>query len=323
MKKLAYTLALGISLSFGKPVLDSFEGVKKFPFITYKEAWTGTPAQVKEIAVPNVVVVYGKDEDPDIVAKAGSIAFYLGQWSQGIGLTPKAVKSGRIPKVLVSDTELKGVKGKNLIVVGMNNALVKELGVTFDKPTLKVLDYKGRKVLIVGGKNKEQVLKSADFLAERVISFKAGAYRTFFSFVKLRGLIEKGQFIAAVKLIENPEGLSACGRNMSLAAPMMAKFKPEVKKVVKKRNGIMYKKLKEALLEGDKEKAVALWREAMFTCYQCHQGIKIPKLRKFKPLELIHSKHQRIAADFGLVKETKAGKDCSACHTGRTNYQGY
>ncbi len=321
MRKVLLSIMLGASLTLAKPVLDSFEGVKKFPFITYRDVWTGTPAQAKDVSVPNVVVVYGKEESNNVVAKAGSVAFFLGQWVSSVGLTPKMVKEGKLPKLLVSDKELSSVKGKNLIVVGIKNKVVEELKLKFDKPTLKVVNYAGAKALIVGGKNEKQVIEAASFLANRVIGFKAGAYRTFFSFVKLRGLIEKGQFDAAVRLIEDPDGLSACGRNMSLAAPMMAKFKPEVKKVVKRRNAIMYKELKEALKKGNKEKAVALWKEAMFACYRCHQGIGIPKLRKFKPSELIHSKHQRIAASFGLVK--KGGKDCSACHTGKTQHVGY
>ena len=323
MRKVILTALLGVSSTFAMPLMDSFEEVKRFPYITYKEVWTGTPAQSEDVSVPNVQVVYGRDEDREVIAKAANIAFYLGQWTQSAGLTPKAVKKAQLPSFLVSDTNLKELKGKNLIVVGTKNRIVKELKLSFNKPTLKVVRYKGAKVLVVGGKNREQVLKAVSFLADRVISFKAGAYKTFFSFVKLRGLIEKEQFTAAIDLIENPEGLSACGRNMSLAAPMMAKFKPDIKKVVKKRNRIMYKELKEALIDGDKERAVKLWKEAMFTCYQCHQGIGIPKVRKFKPLGLLHSKHQRIAEGFGLVRNLANGKDCSACHTGDTQYRGY
>jgi hypothetical protein len=53
----------------------------------------------------------------------------------------------------------------------------------------------------------------------------------------------------------------------------------------------------------------------MLTCYQCHQGIGIPQVRRFKPVEEIHAKHQRIAEGFGL--------SCTACHAGQTQIRGY
>jgi len=159
------------------------------------------------------------------------------------------------------------------------------------------------------------VVKAGRFLASKVIGFKAGAYRTFFSFVKLRGLIEKGNYDAAISLIEDPSGLSACGKNMSLAAPMMLRFPPEVKRIVKKRNSIMYTKLVEVLKEGKGEEAKRLWREAMKTCYMCHQGLGIERLRRFIPNPEIHSRHQRIARSFGL--------NCTACHRGATEIRGY
>jgi len=178
-------------------------------------------------------------------------------------------------------------------------------GVKFRGPTLKVVELKGRKILIVGGRNTTEVKVAARFLANRIIGFKAGAYRTFFSFVKLRGMIEKGEFTSALDLIRDPAGLSACGKNMSLAAPMMLRFPPEVKKIVKKRNRILYRDLPQAL--------------GMVTCYQCHQGLGVERLRKFTPNPEIHSKHQRIARRFGLVRNG----DCTACHRGRTEIRGY
>ncbi len=319
-------LLLILLASFGmvlaKPILDSFEEVKRFPFITYKPAWTGTPAQSEEVAVPNVVITYGKNEDKSVVASASQIAYYLGQWTDDMGLTPKMVKEGKLPSLILPWTKALE-SGKNLIVVGTNNPLVKELGLTFKGPTLKVIEWKGRKVLIVGGRNTQEVLKASGFLAHRVVGFKAGAYKTFFSFVKLRGLIEHENYTAAIDLIRDSSGLSACGKNMSLAAPMMAKFPPEVKKVVKKRNRIMYVELVKALEAKDKDKAVNLWKEAMFTCYQCHQGINIKRLRKFVPNPEIHSKHQRIAQSFGLVKKVNGQVSCTACHSGKTEHRGY
>jgi len=304
-------LLLSVSVLFGKPILDTFADVKRFPFVTYKESWTGTPAQAQEVTVPNVVISYGVNEKGEVIASASQIAYFLGQWTEDIGITPKMVRKGKIPSVIMPLP--KALKtGKHIILLGTNNVIVKNLGLTFSGPTLKVVEWKGRKVLIVGGRNTKEVLIAANFLANRVIGFKAGAYKTFFSFVKLRGLIEHGNYTAAIHLIKDPSGLSACGKNMSLAAPMMLKFPPEVKKIVKKRNRIMYVELVKALKAKDKNRARNLWKSAMLTCYQCHQGLGIKRLRKFVPNPEIHSRHQRIAMSFGLVRKTEKGFNCSA-----------
>jgi len=315
-------LLLFIYTAFAKPILDTPAEVKRFPFVTYKKVWTGTPAQVKEATVPAVVITYGNKESKAIVASAAQTAYFLGQWTEDMGIDPKSVRKGHIPSII--EPFGRAIKGsKNLIVIGTKNRIVRKLGLKFKGPTLKVVEWGGRKVLIVGGRNDREVVRAARFLANRVVGFKAGAYKTFFSFVKLRGLIEHGNFEAALHLIKDPSGLSACGKNMSLAAPMMLKFPPEVKKVVKRRNRIMYVELVKALKAKDKTKAVKLWKEAMFTCYQCHQGIGIKRLRKFVPNPEIHSRHQRIAMGFGLVKKTRKGFDCSACHSGRAEIRGY
>ncbi|NPA32849.1 MAG: cellulose biosynthesis cyclic di-GMP-binding regulatory protein BcsB [Aquificae bacterium] len=310
---LGLSVLLGISLS--APLEMDFKEVKKFPYIKYTTAWEGTPAKTKDVAVPNVYIVYGEGESKEVIRSAARIAFFLGQWTDDLGINPKLVKSGKLPKLLIKDTEIEKYTDRHLIVVGTNNKVVKELGLKFEKPTLKVLEKDGRKILIVGGKDEKQVLKASNFLADRIIGFKAGAYTTFFSWVRVRGMIEHENFVSALDILRDARGVHACGRNMSLAAPMMAKFPPEVKKVIKKRNKIMYVELPKALEEKNKEKALKLWREAMITCFQCHQGIGVPKLRKFEPLADIHSKHQRIAKRYGL--------SCKDCHYGITEYRGY
>lgn len=320
MPFLILMILVGIALS--KPVFDTYGEVKRFPFITYKEVWTGTPVLSKKVAVPNVVIAYGVKESKSVIASASEIAYYLGQWTEDMGITPRMVRKGNLPSVVKKLPQALKTK-KPIILVGTRNKIVKSLGLKFTRPTLKVVEWKGRKVLIVGGKDTSQVLRASRFLAHKVIGFKAGAYKTFFSFVKLRGMIEKGEFTSALFLIEDPSGLSACGKNMSLAKPMMLKFPKDVKKVVKKRNRIMYVDLVKALREGDKERAVKLWKSAMFTCYQCHQGIGIKRLRKFVPNEEVHSYHQYIADRFGLISNVNGEKSCSACHTGRTEIRGY
>ncbi|RMG99874.1 MAG: hypothetical protein D6699_08130, partial [Aquificota bacterium] len=249
--------------------------------------------------------------------------FYLGQWTDDIGFGLEDVKQSRIPPLLVSDEQLKGMNYANLIVVGTNNSIVKELGLKFDKPTVRVVQKDGKSIMVVGGANKEQVLQAGRYLADVRLNFKAGAYKTFFSFVALRGYIEKGEFDSALRLIRSPQGVSACGKNMALASPMVAQWSDELKAVVRNRNNILYNELPKALEAKDKERAVELWKSAMFTCYQCHQGVGVPQVRRFKPLESIHAKHQLIAESFGLVKVVGNQKSCIACHAGQTQIRGY
>ena len=318
-----FLILLPMVPAFAQPVIEPKFADRIFPYVSYSEVWTGTPAMLKDVAVPNVLIVYGVNEDSDVVAQAGKIAFYLGQWVEDIGFGAEEVKQSKIPPLLVSDKQLKNVQWKNIIVVGTNNDIVKELGLSFEKPTIKLVEKDEKKMLIVGGQNKEQVLQAIKYLADVRLNFKAGAYRTFFSFVALRGHIEKGEFDTALRLVRSPLGLSACGKNMALAGPMVAQWPDELKAVVKKRNAILYVELPKALEERNKDKAVELWKEAMFTCYQCHQGIGIPQVRKFKPVEEIHAKHQRIAEAFGLVKVVGNEKSCVACHAGQTQIKGY
>ena len=315
-------LLLTVGVLLARPIMDTPAEVKRFPFVTYKKVWTGTPAEVEEAAVPDVVITYGVREKRAVVESAAQIAYFLGQWTDDMGITPRMIRKGYTPSIVMPLPRALKTK-KNLILLGTNNRIVRELGLRFKGPTLKVVEWKDRKVLIVGGRDTKEVLKASSFLANRIVAFKAGAYRTFFSFVKLRGMIERGNFAAALQLIKDPQGLSACGKNMSIAAPMVARFPPEVKKVVKKRNRILYSELVRTLKAGDRDGAVRLWKEAMFTCYQCHQGLGIRRLRRFIPNPQIHSRHQRIAMEFGLIKRTPKGFDCSACHAGRTEVRGY
>lgn len=318
---LGFIFALGMASA--QPVIDPPFADRLFPYVRYGEVWTGTPAVVKDATIPNLLIVYGLKEDPEVVALAGRIAYYLGQWTEDIGFTAEDVKQSRMPDLLVSDQRVKELAYQNLIVVGTNNEIVRELGLNFDKPTIKVVQKDGKNIMVVGGANKEQVLQAGRYLADVRLNFKAGAYKTFFSFVALRGYVEKGEFEHALRLIKSPTGLSACGKNMALAGPMVAQWGDDLKAVVRNRNNILYNELPKALEAKDKEKAVSLWKQAMYTCYQCHQGIEVPQVRKFKPVESIHEKHQQIAESFGLVKVMGGQKSCVACHAGPTNIRGY
>ncbi len=323
MRKLAIGL-LTSTLAFAQmPKIDPPFADRLFPYVRYAEVWSGTPALLKDVAVPNTLIVYGKEEDPDVTALAGRIAYYLGQWTEDIGFGAEEVKRSKMPELLVNDQQFKNMAYQNIIVVGINNHVVKELGLSFDGPTIKVVQRDGKNIMVVGGKTKEDVLKAGRYLADVRLNFKAGAYKTFFSFVALRGMIEKGEFDGALRLVRSPYGLSACGKNMALAGPMVAQWSEDIKAVVKKRNAILYNELPKALEERNKEKAVELWKSAMYTCYQCHQGIDIPQVRKFKPVEAIHEKHQRIAQSYGLVMVVGNQKSCIACHAGPTQQRGY
>ncbi|MCS7307150.1 MAG: cellulose biosynthesis cyclic di-GMP-binding regulatory protein BcsB [Aquificaceae bacterium] len=321
MKRLAFIGLLGSA--FAQPVIDPPLSDRLFPYVKYGEVWTGTPAVVRDATVPNTLVVYGLKEDPEVVALAGRIAYYLGQWTEDIGFTAEDVRQSRMPELLISDQRVKSLDYQNLIVVGTNNDLVKELGLSFDKPTIKLVQRDGKQILVVGGANKEQVMQAGRYLADVRINFKAGAYRTFFAFVALRGFIEKGEFESALRLVRSPMGLSACGKNMAIAGPMVAQWSDDLRAVVRHRNNVLYNELPKALEAKDKEKAVNLWKDAMLTCYQCHQGINVPQVRRFKPVENIHMKHQLIAEGFGLVKVMGNEKSCIACHAGQTTVRGY
>jgi len=311
-----YFLALTVlGLAFSQPLIKPEFADRLFPYVTYSTVWVGTPAVLQDVAVPNVLIVYGQQEDLRVVAEAGRLAYYLGQWTDDIGFGVEEVRMSKMPPILVSEDRLKDTNYKNLIVVGTNNGIVRDLNLSFDKPTIEVIKKGDKNIMVVGGKTPEEVIKALRYLSDVRLNFKGGAYKTFFSFVALRGYIEKGEFEAATRLIKSPQGLSACGKNMSLAAPMVANWSEDLRNVVKVRNAILYSELPKALEEKNKEKAVELWQKAMYTCYQCHQGIGIPQVRKFKPLEEIHSKHQRIAGSFGL--------SCVACHRGETTVRGY
>ncbi len=314
---LAVFLFLGAISGFSQPFIDPPFADRLFPYVRYEEVWRGTPAASSDVAVPNFIIVVGKEEDPSIIRAVSMIAFYIGNWVEDASVDVSIYKDRKFPKMVYTDDEVKDEENTNLIVVGNKNNFVKKYDVTFKKPTIKVIKDGLRYIMFVGGRDTEETLKAVNYLANIRLAFKGGAYSTFFSFVKLRGMIERGEFASAVDLIKNPRGISACGRNMSIALGLgvTRKWSEKMKKIVKKRNIIMYRKLPEALEEGNKEKAISLWEEAMKTCYRCHQGIGIPRVRKFVPLEDIHSRHQRIAKSFGL--------SCTACHKEFTKIRGY
>ncbi len=59
-----------------------------FPYIAYAEVWGDTPARSKDATVPNAAIVYGAEADRDVLAEAGTIAFYLGNWADAVQIEP-------------------------------------------------------------------------------------------------------------------------------------------------------------------------------------------------------------------------------------------
>lgn len=303
------------SVSVDPPFAD-----RLFPYIAYDEVWGSTPARSSETAVPNAAIVYGAEADPKLVARAGTIGIHLGTWVQAVRLDPEDARTGRFPSLILSDREFLAEQSKwdAAIVVGTDNEIARRAGVSFEQPGIRAVEQEGRKYLFAAGSTLQETLRAADHLAHVRIRFKAGAYRTFFNFVRLRGLIEKENWEAARLTIRSPEGLSACGRNMALAAHRLQRAPDEVQALVRRRNELLYSRIGSALNDRDRTSAARLWSEAMATCYACHQGAEgFPVLRRFKPLESIHAKHQRIAARFELPR------GCSACHSGKTAIRGY
>ena len=289
-----------------------------FPYIEYHRVWQGTPAEREDVAIPAVAVVCGQGEDSRIAVEAGRIAFYLGIWCEDIGFGVKNVMEKGMPPIMVIDSDLPGKGVFNFIVAGTNNTLVSKHGIRFEGPTVLYREAAGRKFLFAGGGTKEESIDAIRYMADVRLNFKAGAYRTFFNFVRLKGYVEGENWDAALETIESPEGLSACGRNMALASPVMAGAPDKVRKHVKHRNRILYDLLPRAVREKDGDRASHLWRDAMKTCYGCHQGAGgIPRLRTFIPMEAVHAKHQRIAERF----EPTDG--CKACHVSETRVRGY
>jgi len=291
---------------------------RRFPYITYHKVWQGTPAERDDVAIPAVAIVCGEKENSRILAEAGRMAFYLGLWCEDIGFGVKNVMEKGMPRLMIMDSDLQKTDVSNFIVAGTNNNLVSKYGIRFEGSSVISLQADSNRFLFAGGRTDQETMETLRYMADVRLNFKAGAYRTFFNFVRLRGYVAVKNWVAAMETIESPEGLSACGRNMALASPMMAKAPDAIRKHVKHRNHILYHLLPQAVEEKNSAKASQLWHEAMKTCYGCHQGVGgIPRLRKFIPLEDVHAKHQRLLERFKFINS------CKTCHYNETHVKGY
>ncbi len=275
-----------------------------------------TPLEV-EALVPYALFVIGEKESPELFIQASGMAYMIGQWSQEPGTSVEKVKQNKnlSPIILDKDISDEDIKAHNLVVIGKNNIVYEKLRnkLTGKGSFIEVIENglaEGRDVMVASDH------KAAFYLANKRLYFKSGAYKGYFNFVKTRLLIEKGNLDEALFALDNPEGIRGCGKPVILAISNKENLAPEMLKVAQKRNRLVFKDLRAALMARDKEKSIIVWESAMETCYACHQGTKeVAKYRKFTPNEGEHSYHHIIV--------NKLGFECTTCHKGKTTNIGY
>ena len=289
---------------------------RTFQYLQISKTFMGTPLEI-EALVPNALFVIGEKESPDLFIQVASMAYMIGQWSQEPGTSVEKVKQNKNlpPVILDKDISDEDIKAHNLVVVGKNNIIYEKLknklkgegsfieviknGLAPDKDVMFVSDR-----------------TAAFYLANKRLYFKSGAYKGYFNFVKTRLLIENGNLDEALFSLDNPEGVRGCGKPVILAIGHKENLSPDMLKVAQKRNKLVFKDLREALMAKDKERSIKVWEAAMETCYACHQGTTdVAQYRKFKPNEGEHSYHHIIVKKFGF--------ECTACHKGKTENVGY
>lgn len=279
-----------------------------FPYVRQGDAWAGTPAHRPDVTLPAVSIIVDRNAAPEILAEAAALAFQLGLRVE------EGDREGDL--VVFSDAWTPG-EGKRAVVIG-NGLLPREAGVAFEGPSILRRSVRGADLLFVGGGSDAGTAVALRYLARTRLPFQTGAYGTFFHFVILRAYLEEGNWTAADEVIASPAGIAACGRNLQIAAPMMASFPEESKEIVRRRNRVLYGELPGAVAAKDAGRSIALWKEAMETCYACHQGAGgAPVLRRFAPLESNHAPHRRIA------ERLLPGRGCEFCHEGKTEVRGY
>jgi hypothetical protein len=323
MKKVLSLLVISVFMTVssghagGKPqILPAPVSDRTFQYLQISKTFMGTPLEV-EALVPYALFVIGEKESPDLFIQVASMAYMIGQWSQEPGTSVEKVKQNKNlpPIILDKDISDEDIKAHNLVVVGKNNTIYERL-----KNSLKGQDSyieviknglsEGRDVMVVSDR------KAAFYLANKRLYFKSGAYKGYFNFVKTRLLIEKGNLDGALFTLDNPDGIRGCGKPVILAISNKENLSPEMLKVAQKRNKLVFKDLREALMAMDKERSIKVWESAMETCYACHQGTKdVAQYRTFKPNEGEHSYHHIIVKKFGV--------ECTTCHKGKTKNVGY
>lgn len=310
-------LFLIVSIVQGQIHIEPPLADRLFPYVKIGTIWEGIPISKSDAIIPNCAFLISENESRQIILQSEKLIFSLGNWVDDPDYEVKHFMQKQFPKLIYTDLASIPDSIQNIIIIGNQNNLLSKFKVISQKPSIVLKEKYGKKYLFVTGHDVPQVLQAIQYLAIK-IAFKANAYKTFLNFTLVRALIDKKNYEAAQYLLESVRGVAACGRNMVMAQPMIAQFSKDVKNIVKLRNSILYAKLPQMLTTHNYQKSVALWEDAMKTCYICHQGTKnILPLRQFKPLENIHSLHQKFVEKFNL----KEG--CNTCHHGDTRIRGY
>lgn len=326
MRRLATLLLTGFALSLAATAVSAAGGVRvgpepfadrRFPYVEEGTAFAGTPLAQEGVRLPAPVLVH--TGDAAVAARLGEVAFMLGQFSEAAPVGAAEMRSRQF-RPLVSGVESLGGE-RPAIVAGRRETLPEALRAQLPPeagktgPAVWTAALAGQPVLVLTGPGEAEVLQAVDYLAYDRLFFKDGAYDGFFAFVRLRGHLEAGELAAALQLLDQPGGVAGCAKPVTQMAPRMAEMPPAAAALAKKRNGLVFGELRRALEARDQGRATAAWKEAMATCYACHQGRGGPEVRKFKPLEYPHREHQTIARQGGL--------SCAACHQGVTAIAGY
>ncbi len=316
MKWLALGVAAFVMLAADLQIGPSPFADRTFNYLRVDSTFQGIPLKTTAL-VPASIVVLGAREDRQMFVQAANIAFMLGQWSDDVGSSVGKIKQNKTykPVVLAKDVTKQMLKNFNVILLGRKNRFFKKLNLDLpqENSVLQVVKNglsPGRDVLFVSD------AQAAAYLANKRLYFKSGAYRGFFNFVRLRCLIEKGQLAAGLDLLRDPAGVRGCAKPVLLAVAHKEKLPRGMLKIAKKRNQLVFGKLKKALKQKNKEQAIKIWQKAMRTCYACHQGQDgVPRFREFTPDPQVHGYHQKIVERFNM--------DCATCHKGQTEIVGY
>jgi hypothetical protein len=276
----------------------------------------GTPLQI-EALTPHALFVIGAGEQPSLYLQAATMAYMLGQWTQEPGTSLEKIKTNQNLGPVLLDKQLTPAKiaHHNLVIIGKNNNIYPRIAarLTGKGSFIEVLYdalAPARDIMFVSD------AKAAFYLANKRLYFKSGAYKGFFSFAKARALIEKGEFAEALNSLDNPEAIRGCGKPVILAIGHKEKLPPELLRVAKARNQLVFQELRASLMAKDKTQAIAVWQAAMGKCYGCHQGRGgVTQFRKFKPNQQEHGYHTVVATQFGMT--------CENCHRGLTQMVGY
>jgi hypothetical protein len=283
-----------------------------FQFLKLGKAFAGTPLEVDAL-VPNALFVIGDSESPALFIQVANMAYMIGSWAHDPGASVEEVRQNLNlpPVVLEKDLSPERIKNYNLVVVGKENSLYKQLKRRLhgNGSFIEVVEdafSPDRDVMVVSDE------KAAFYLANKRLYLKSGTYSDFFNMVKTRFLIEKEDFNDAMFSLDNPDAVAGWGKTTILALGHKSEVPIMMMLIARKKNKLLYEDLMNALKERDKEKSIRIWQEAMETCYKCHH---VKKYRKFTPNQAVHSYHHVIVRRFDF--------ECTTCHKGKTAIRGY